>query len=359
MSNRHGITRRQLVQWSAAAGLAAVVQGRGRTAHGQATLRAVTIGHSVNTFIYAPHLVAIEQGYFKQRGLNVTLLVPGGGARVMQAIAGDQVRFGLGDSGHPILLSQKGRPAKMLFGTDTRCSYANIVVRKDLWDQGLNTVEKLATMRREDGGPRVIAATAIGSGTWVYGNFVLSQFSANGKSVNEQVKWVGGGDSSIMLGGLKSGQFDAIMAVPEWIDAAKTQGFGTALYDVTSTEAWMRVFKGNVPASVGFALKSAVEDDPGMTQDYVSAVYAAMQWMKGRNPAEIYDLVGPKFMSTFKKDAVIESIKYYQAIFNYGLVVSKTDFENTRRVMIPWQTKEDFSYDAIADMRFAEQAAKA
>ena len=30
--------------------------------------------------------------------------------------------------------------------TDNRCSYANIVIRKELYDQGIDTVEKLATV---------------------------------------------------------------------------------------------------------------------------------------------------------------------------------------------------------------------
>ncbi|HUJ76613.1 MAG TPA: ABC transporter substrate-binding protein [bacterium] len=357
---RASLSRRQLLQAASGVGMAAIaISARGRNAHGQPTQHTITVSHSVNTTIYAPHLVAQEVGFFAKNGLQVSFVVPGGGARVAQVVAGDQAQYGLGDTGHPVLISERGRPCQMLFATDTRCSYANIIVRQELWDQGLNTLEKLATMPRPDGSPRVIAATAIGSGTWVYGNFVLSQVQASGKSVNDQVKWVGGGGSSTMLGGLKSGQFDAMMAVPEWIQAAQEGGFGHALYDVTSTAAWDAVFHGNVPSSVGFALKSTIEAEPGITQAYVTAMYQAMQWLKGRNPEEVFEKIGPKYMSTFKKEVVVEQVKYYQGIFNYGLLISRKDFDNTKRVMIPWVTKNDFSYDTIADMRFVEQAMKA
>ena len=314
------LSRRDLLRGASTAGLAVVVYGMGRTAHGQAKpLRTVTLSHSDNSTVYAQHMVADTMGFFKEVGLKAEFIVPGGGARVAQIIAGDQAPFAQGDSAHPVLISAKGRPCQMIYSTDTRCAYANILVRKELWDQGLTTVEKLATMKRPDGSPRVIAATAIGSGTWVYGSYVLSQYQVNGKSVNDQVKWVGGGGSSTILGGLKSGQFDACMAVPLWIETAKRDGYGELLYDVQSEQNWVRVFKGNIPTTVGYVLKKTLEAEPQLSQDYVTGMWRAQQWIKGRNPEEIYDAIGKKFMPTFAKEIVMSEIRYYQPMFNYDM----------------------------------------
>ena len=46
------------------------------------------------------------------------------------------------------------------------------VVRKDLYDAGITSIEKLAAYKRPDGAKAIVAATAIGSGTWVYGTYV-------------------------------------------------------------------------------------------------------------------------------------------------------------------------------------------
>jgi NitT/TauT family transport system substrate-binding protein len=362
--NRNGnpqITRRDLIRYSSAAGLGLVVSALGLTVHGQKKKeeKFLTLSHSVDTTVYAPHMIAQELGYFKQLGLNCTFVIPGGGARVAQVLAGGQAGFGLGDSNHPIRISERGKPCVNLFSTDIRCSYANIVVRKELWDKGLNTVEKLASMKRDDGTPRVIAATAIGSGTWVYGNVVLSRYKSGGKPVNDQVKWANGGGTTTMLGGLKSGAFDAIMAVPVWMETAQAQGFGVPLYDISSDKAWTEVFGGNMPVTVGYALKATVEADTEMTQDYVTAIYKSMRWMKSNSPEAIFDKIGPKYMSTTPKNAVLKEIVYYKAIFNYDLIISRKDFENTKRVMIPWVTEKDYSYDALCDMRYVEAARKA
>jgi len=352
------ISRRDLLRHGSAACAAIAVFASGTNAHGQRKrhMRFVVISHSSNATLHAPHMVAMELGFFREHGLTCTLIAPGAGTQVAQIIASGQGAFGIGDTSHPVLMSQRGRPAVILFSTDTRCSYANIVVRKQLWDQGLRTVEQLATTRRADGEPLTIAATAIGAATWIYGNYILSQYRVNGRTVNEQVQWSGGGESAIMLGGLRSGRFDAIMALPQWIETARAEGFGEALYDITSLAAWTRVFKGKLPNSVGYALKATVADEPGLTQDYVSSLYEAMRWLRGRDPEEVYEKIGVKYMSLMSRRVVVDEVKYYQAIFNYDLVIPKADFDNVKRVFVPLLTKTDFSYEDLTDMRFAERA---
>src|SRR2546430_16581895 len=100
----------------------------------------------------------------------------------------------------------------MIFATDTRCSYANIVVRKDLYDKGVTSVEALADPRLV-GRRAVVAATAIGSGTYVYGVYVLKRTKAShGKPVKDHVDWGGGGRSNTLLRGAQTGESAAAMA---------------------------------------------------------------------------------------------------------------------------------------------------
>jgi len=49
-------------------------------------------------------------------------IVPGGGAKVVQALAAGQVLFALGDSNHPLKITEKGKDALMIFATDTRAA---------------------------------------------------------------------------------------------------------------------------------------------------------------------------------------------------------------------------------------------
>src|SRR6185503_3321347 len=131
--------------------------------------KAITVAHGVSTFVYGQHLVAREKKFFDAEGVTVAqFIVTGSGAKVAQAIATGQAQFALGDATHPLRLGATGKDTRMLFATDTRCSYANVVVRKELFDKGVKTVDALADARLV-GRKTVVAATAIGAGTHVYG----------------------------------------------------------------------------------------------------------------------------------------------------------------------------------------------
>ena len=346
-------TRRQFLK---AVGVTAGAAGFPRLARAQAK-KPITVTHSVSTFVYGQHLIAKEKKFFEDEGVTFpSFIVPGGGAKVVQALAAGQAMFALGDSNHPLKITEKGKDALMIFATDVRCSYANVVVRKDLYDKGVKTVEALADQKLV-GRKAVVAATAIGSGTYVYGNYVLKQAkAADGKPVNDHVEWVGGGGSTTILGGLKAGRFDAIMAVPEWQWAAQDEGFGAPLYDVLDEKAWNRVFGGAIPVTVGYVLKETVEKSPDLVQAYVNANYRAQQWIRSASDAEIADVIWKPYMDTFSRDVVLRSIKYYKAIFDWDFLIEPKDYENGMKVWLPLAVEKHIPYDRAVDMSFVKKA---
>ena len=310
--------------------------------------------HSVNTTIYAPHMVAKAKGFAEAEGLDLQLTEALGGSKVRKLIAAEQVAYALGDSSHPLQLTNRGKPAKILLATDNRCSYANIVVRKELADKGINTVEKLAEYKRDGGEKPVIAATGIGSGTWVYGTYVLESFG-----VNDRFNWVAGGGSKTILGGLKAGKFDAIMAVPAWQFRAMDEGYGAPLYDISDKAAWDKVFGGKIPASVVYVLEDTVKDNPELAQKYVNAMYKAMQWLGSSSDDEIYAVVGP-LMPKFNEALVKREIAYYKQIWQYDGNFPESDFANGAKVWFREKTKiKPLAYGDVADMSFLQKAMNA
>jgi NitT/TauT family transport system substrate-binding protein len=348
------ISRRRFLTVSFLGSLSVAGWPRGLRAQGA---KPITVSHSVSTFVYGQHLVAKEKKFFEEEGVSVpTFIVPGGGAKVVQALAAGQATFALGDSNHPLKISEKGKDAQMIFATDTRCSYANVVVRQELYDRGVKTVEALGDPKLV-GRKAVVAATAIGSGTYVYGVYVLKQTkAADGKSVNDHVEWVGGGASTTMLGGLRAGKFDAIMAVPEWQFAAETEGFGKAIYDVLDEKAWKRVFGGPIPVTVGYVLKETIEKSPDLVQAYVNANYRAQQWIRKAKDDEIVELLWKPYMDAFKRDDVLKSVKYYKTIFDWDFHIEEQDYANGMKVWLPLAVEKPIPYAKAVDMSFVRNA---
>lgn len=351
----HGLSRRELLIAAGALGTAVALPRRGRA---QAR-RPITASHSVSTFIYAPHLVAREKKFFEEEGVPLKeFIVPGGGAKAAQVVPAGQAQFALGDASHPLKIAEKGKDAVILFATDTRCSYANIVARKELHDAGLTGVEKLGTMKRPGGGKWVIAATAIGSGTYVYGTYILEQHRGpDGKSLNNVVEWVGGGGSTTMLGGLKAGKFDAIMAVPEWISAAEEQGFGKTMYSVLDEKVWTQVFGGNLPVTVGYCLKETIEREPATVQGYVTACYRAQKWVQKAPEGEILELLHKPYMDTFSREDVLKSIRYYRGIFDWDFLVEEKEYTQLLKIFLATKALEkEIPFAKAVDMSFVRKA---
>jgi len=174
--------------------------------------------------------------------------------------------------------------------------------------------------------------------------------------VHDHVEWVGGGASTTMLGGLKAGKFDAIMAVPEWQWAAEEEGFGKAIYDVLDEKAWNRVFGGPIPVTVGYALKETIEKSPEAVQGYVNACYRAQQWVRRAKDDEIVDLVWKPYMDTFKREIVARSVKYYRTIFDWDFVIEPKDYDNGMKVFIPEAVEKPIPYGKAVDMAFVHKA---
>ena len=162
-----------------------------------------------------------------------------------------------------------------------------------------------------------------------------------------------------MLGGLKAGKFDAIMAVPEWMWAAEDQGFGKAIYDVLDAQAWNRVFGGPLPATVGYCLKETIERQPEAVQGYVNACYRAQQWIRRAADGEILELLYRPYMDTFSREEVLKSIRYYKSIFDWDFLVDEKEYGEVLKVFLSTKVLDaPIAFPKAVDMSFARKASQ-
>jgi NitT/TauT family transport system substrate-binding protein len=348
----HMIERRDILRslgWAGATALLSI-GGIGRAA--AATAVTATFGPSGP--IYAPNMVAQLAGFGAKAGLDLKLQIPDGGVKARQILAAGEAEFGHGDTSHPLQLTNRGKACKILMGMETICSYANILVRQDLYDQGLSTVTKLSQWKRPGGAKPIVAATAIGSGTWLYGTYIFGKLGAK-----DAVNWVAGGGTSTMLGGLKEKHFDAIMALPSWQFDAEKNGWGKTIYDVRSEKDWNAAFGGSVPTGVVYAQKSTVDAKPELVQAYVDAMYQSMQWLKSHSIDEAFALVGPKYMGDYNPEAAKREFEYFKGAWNFAGGIDKAAYERGGRVFFREGTEiQPIPYEQVVDMRFVENARK-
>jgi NitT/TauT family transport system substrate-binding protein len=251
--------------------------------------------------VYQSQFVADRIGFFKDAGLDCKLLQGGSGVKTREIIASSQGDIGIGDVTHPMQLSNHGRNGRILMPVDTRSSSVIFIIRKDLKDQGITTLEALAAWKRPDGRKPIVSVSSLG-GT----NHVWSSYYMETMGLDQKVTWVGTGNVDTMLGSLKTKQVDVLVSSQSLLNDSVEQGWGALLFDGTDEAIWNKYIGGKIPVTGHFTLQSTIDKDPAKMQAFVTALWRASQWIKAHSSDEIYDVIEPYVGSTSRGANILE-----------------------------------------------------
>jgi NitT/TauT family transport system substrate-binding protein len=310
--------------------------------------------YPVATPLYQTHFVADRVGYFKDAGLDCKLVQGGSGVKTREIIASSQGDVGIGDVTHPMQLSNHGRAGRILMPVDTRSSAVMFIIRKDLWDQGITTLEKLTEWRRPDGRKPIVSVSSLG-GT----NHVWSSYYMETMGLAEKVTWIGTGNVDTMLGSLKSKQVDVLVSSLSLLNESMEQGWGTLLFDGTDEAIWNKYIGGKVPVTGHFTVQSTIDKDPPKIQAFVTALWRASQWIKAHSPEEVCDVIEPYVGSTSRHANILE-ITALKKVADYEGVVDAASFARGEKVWFREMTGiKPLTIAEIVSPDFIEVARKA
>jgi NitT/TauT family transport system substrate-binding protein len=304
--------------------------------------------------IYQSQFVADRAGYFKDAGLDCKLIQGGSGVKTREIIASSQGDVGIGDVTHPMQLANHGRAGRILLPTDTRSGSVMFILRKDLWDQGITSLEKLTEWKRPDGRKPIVSVSSLG-GT----NHVWSSYYMETMGLAEKVTWIGTGNVDTMLGSLKSKQVDVLVSSLSLLNESQQQGWGTLLFDGTDEAIWNKYIGGKVPVTCHFTVQSTIDKDPAKMQAYVTALWRAAQWIKTHSPDEVCDAIEPYVGSTSRAANLLE-VSALQKVADYDGVIDAASFARGEKVWFREMTGiKPLTIAEVVAPDFAQAARKA
>ena len=304
--------------------------------------------------IYQSQFVADRAGFFKDAGLDCKLVQGGSGVKTREIIASSQGDVGIGDVTHPMQLSNHGRAGRILMPTDTRSSSVMFIIRKDLWDQGITTLEKLTEWKRPDGRKPIVSVSSLG-GT----NHVWSSYYMETMGLAEKVTWIGTGNVDTMLGSLKTKQVDVLVSSLSLLNESMDQGWGTLLFDGTDEAIWNKYIGGKVPVTGHFTVQSTIDKDPAKMQAFVTALWRAAQWIKAHSPDEVYEMIEPYVGSTSRGANILE-IAALKKVADYQGTVDAASFARGEKVWFREMTGiKPLTIAEVVSPDFVETARKA
>jgi NitT/TauT family transport system substrate-binding protein len=304
--------------------------------------------------VYQTHFVADKAGFFRDAGLDCKLVQGGSGVKTREIIASSQGDVGIGDVTHPMQLSNHGRAGRILLPVDTRSNSAMFIIRKDLKDQGLTTLEAFSDWKRPDGRKPIISVSSLGGTNHVWASYYMETMG-----LDQKVTWIGTGNVDTMLGSLKTKQVDVLVSSLSLLDDAQEQGWGALLFDGTDETIWNKYIGGKVPVTAHFTIQSTIDKDPAKMQAYVTALWRASQWLKAHSPDETYDMIEPYVGSTSRKANVLE-ITAIKKVADFDGSIDAASFARGEKVWFREMTGiKPLTMEEVVSPSFAEAARKA
>jgi ABC-type nitrate/sulfonate/bicarbonate transport systems, periplasmic components len=341
-------TRRSALTIIAAGGAS---MAAGRAFADDKTARAI---YPVAVPVYQTQYVADRIGFFKEAGLDCKLIQGGSGVKTREIIASSQGDIGIGDITHPMQLSNHGRAGRVLMPVDTRSGAVIFIIRKDLRDQGITTLEQLAAWKRPDGRKPIVSVSSLGGTNHVWATYYMETMG-----LDDKVTWIGTGNVETMMGSLKTKQVDVLVNSLSLLNDSVAQGWGALLFDGTDEAIWNKYIGGKVPVTAHFTLQATIDKDPPKMQAFVTALWRATQWIKAHSPEEIYEAIEPYVGST-SRDANILEITTLKKVADYEGIIDEASWARGEKVWFREMT--GIKPLAIADLvspTFIEAARKA
>ena len=250
---------------------------------------------------YEVQFVAQEKGFFKDEGYDFKLIQGGSGVKTREIVASRQGDFGIADIQHVLQLNKNGRPTKALITVDQRAPGVRFAVRKDLYDQGIDTVQKAAAFKRPDGKRAIFGVSSLGGTSHLWSHYFMESMG-----LADKVTWVGVGNVDTMLGTLKTKQIDLLSSAISVVTEAEKNGWGKVIYSPSDEKTWNAVIGGPVPVNVNFCLAATIDKEPEKVQAFTNAVWRAVQWIKANSPDKIQDTIEPFVGSTSRGSNLLE-----------------------------------------------------
>jgi NitT/TauT family transport system substrate-binding protein len=304
--------------------------------------------------VYQTQFVADRIGFFREAGLDCKLIQGGSGVKTREIIASSQGDIGIGDITHPMQLSNHGRAGRVLMPVDTRSSSVMFIIRKDLKDQGIDSLEALTAWKRPDGRKPIISVSSLGGTNHVWASYYMETMG-----LDQRVTWIGTGNVDTMLGSLKSKQVDVLVSSLSLLNESMEQGWGALLFDGTDEAIWNKHIGGKVPVTSHFTLQSTIDKDPAKMQAFVTALWRATQWIKVHTPDQIYEAIEPYVGSTSRAANILE-ITALQKVADYRATIDAADFARGEKVWFREMTGiKPLTIADVVSPTFVETARKA
>lgn len=333
--------RKKVYLYLGAAALTGILlTGCGKKADGTEALTDVTLNEVAHSIFYAPQYVAIEEGYFEDAGLNLTLVTGFGADKTLTALVSGEADIGFMGSESSIYAYNEGASDYAVnFAQLTQRAGNFLVARKEMPDF---TWEELK-------GSKVLGGRNGGMPEMVF-EYILKQHGLDPETDLTIDKSIDFGSTAAAFAG---GQGDYTVEFEPGATALEQEGAGYVA-------ASLGVDSGYVPYTAYCARSSFLDEHPDVIQKFSDAMQRGLDYVNSHTPEEIAQVIQPQFKET-DLETVTAIVRRYaeQDTWKENLIFEKEGFDLLQDILeSAGELKTRAPYEKLVNTAFAETASQ-
>lgn len=300
----------------------------------------ITLNEVAHSIFYAPMYVAIEEGYFAEEGIDLTLVTGFGADKTMTAVLTGEAHIGFMGSESTIYTYAGGTEDYVVNFAQLTQRAGNFLVSREPIDNFTWDMLK---------GKNVLGGRAGGMPQMVF-EYILKQNNIDplaDVNINQSIDF---GSTAAAFSG---GDADFTVEFEPHATALEEKGDG---YVVAS----LGEDSGYVPYTAFCAKKSFIEENPELIQAFTNALQKGMDYVQTHSPEEIAKIIAPQFEETDLDTLTTIVTRYYeQDTWKENLVFEKDAFDLLQNILEESGVLENrVPYEDLVTTDFAEKASK-
>ena len=303
-------------------------------------LKKISVNEVARSVFYAPQYVAINNGFFKEEGLEIELTTGQGADKVMTAVLAGQSDIGFAGPEASIYVYNEGKEDYAeVFAQMTKRDGSFLVSKTDTDNFSWNDLKGKTVIPGRKGGVPYMTF-----------EYVLKQNGINPETdvnLDDSIKF------DLMAGAFAGGDAEYVTLFEPTASMTEEAGKGYVVASVGEAA-------GEIPYTAYFAKKSYIEKNKDIIQGFTNAIYKGQQWIKQHSAKEIAEVIQDFFPDT-DLDMLTKSIQSYMDIdaWNDTPVLKEEAFNRLQTVMKEaGELEKEAPYNKVINNEFAENSIK-
>lgn len=300
----------------------------------------IKMNEVTRSVFYAPQYVAINNGYFKDYGIEIELTTGQGADAVMTSVLSGESQVGFAGPEASIYVYNEGKEDYTEVFAQLTKRDGSFLVSKEYTENFDWTDLKGSTIipGRKGGVPYMTL------------EYVIKQKGLDPKTdliLDDSIKF------DLMATAFTSGDADYVTLFEPTASNVQNIGKGYIVASV-GEEA------GEIPYTAYFAKKSYIQENEQTIQNFTNAIYKGQQWVKEHSAREIAEAIQEFFPDTDINllEIAIQSYKDIDA-WNDTPILKEESFNKLQEVMTSaGELKQKAPYNKVVNNKYAEEAIK-